>query len=256
MKFSIAAAAIAATSSFVGVGVHASTSTSNSKSGKGSCSSSPKLEKFCNEEPANFEGTRKICYSNIIREAASGLQTGAYHVCPNGEGDSDVVFKPLDSYGAYESTLIIGGGFLGNLGGGSVSFSYQGIAQGNTIKMTSYGDGLKDGDGNTIRQNETPDTEECTIYDDGILKCIAQHNEYCGSSDDSQGPDIDCEVGTWLKTYTIETISALEGFDCPEPPVGFCESGDRPGPPSRKLQEEEEEENKVTPCPFFNKNMN
>ena len=246
MKFSIAAAAIASTSSFVGV--HAST-----KSGKGSCSSPPKLEKFCAEEPANFEGTYNICYANVIREAT--IASGVYHVCPNGEGDSVEVFTPLDSYGAYTSNLVVGGLVGDFLGGGSIKFSYQGIAQGNSIKMTSYGDGLKDGDGNTIRQNETPDTEECTLYGEGILKCIAQQTEYCGSSDNSQGPaNNSCEVGTWLHTYTVETISALEGSECPPAPAGFCESGTPVGGASRKLQEEGEEASH--PCPILNGKMN
>lgn len=226
-----------------------------SKCSKSSCSSSPKLEKFCNEAPADFAGTYNICYANIVREA--GIASGAYHACLNGEVDSAEVFKPLDEYGAYESTLVVGGSILGGLvgGDGSISFSYQGIAQGNSIKMTSYGDGVKDGDGNTIRQNETPDTEECTLYGYGILKCIARQTEYCGASDNSQGPVNDsCEVGTWLHTYTIETISALEGFDCPEPPAGFCESG-TPFGDGRKLQEEEEE-GASHPCPLLNGKMN
>ena len=261
MKFSIAAAAIAATSSFVGV--HASTSTS--KSGKGSCSSSPKLEKFCAEEAADFGGRYKVCYTNVVREAADlPRYNGAYHLCPNGEGDSLEVFKPLDEFGAYESTLVLdsilaGGG--GGDGDGSISFTYQGIAQGNSIKMTSFGEGTTDSTGAVIRQNETPDTEECTLYDGGILKCIAQQNEYCGASDNSQGPSIGCEIGTWLHSYTIETISALEGSECPEAPVGFCDSGTPIPVGGRKLQEEEEEEeeeeeDKASPCPFFNKNMN
>jgi hypothetical protein len=100
MKFSIAAAAIAATSSFVGV--HAS------KSGKGPCSSSPKLEKFCNEEPANFAGTYKTCYQNTLRNAADGFGPSLTdHYCRGdpivfgGSPPDEWVLEKKDQFGAY-----------------------------------------------------------------------------------------------------------------------------------------------------------
>ena len=256
MKFSIAAAAIAATSSFVGV--HASTSTS--KSGKGSCSSSPKLEKFCYEEPANFEGAYNTCYSSALREAATGYDppgtTGVFHFCLDGEGrngelgSSGDVFKKLDEYGAYEAIT------TGSLTGVQVGqWKFQGIAQGNTIKMTSFGGGAVNATGDVILPNETPDTQECTLYDEGILKCMNYFEEYCGPNTATNAFfPFNCEVGEWLMSYTIETVSVLEGSECPPAPAGFCDNY----VPGRKLQEEEkeEEDNEAIPCPFLNKNMN
>ena len=251
MKFSIAAAAIAATSSFVGV--HASTSTA--KSGKGSCSSSPKLEKFCYEEPADLEGTYNLCYASVLREATTG-PTGTFRFCPNGNDESGKgdVFKKLDEYGAYEAIT------TGSLTGVQVGqWKFQGIAQGNTIKMTSFGGGAVNATGDVILPNETPDTQECTLYDDGILKCMNYFEEYCGpdAANNTFFPS-NCEVGEWLMSYTIETVSVLKGFDCPEPPKGFCDVPYTPDGPSpgfgRKLQEEDEEASHL--CPFLNGNMN
>ena len=244
MKFSIAAAAIAATSSFVGV--HASTSTS--KSGKGSCSSSPKLEKFCYEEPANFEGTYHICYSNVVRSSATGFLNGAIPLCPDGKGADVEVFTKLDEFGAYTKSLVSNNGLI------SAKFNYQGIAQGNSIKLTSFGGGWVNATGDVILPNETPDTEECTVYDDGILKCMSYFVEYCGPNTNQTVLPSDCEVGEWLTTYTFDSVSVLEGFECPPAPAGFCDNYD----PGRKLQEEEkeEEDNEAIPCPFLNGKMN
>ena len=159
MKFSIAAAAIAATSSFVGV--HASTSTA--KSGKGSCSSSPKLEKFCYEEPANFEGTYHICYSNVVRSSATGILDGAIPLCPDGKGADVEVFTKLDEFGAYTKSLVSNNEVL------NAQFNYQGIAQGNSIKLTSFGGGVVNDNGDVVLPNETPDNEECTSMMTGSL---------------------------------------------------------------------------------------
>ena len=246
MKFSIAAA-VAATSSFVGV---VSSSSSTSKSGKGSCSSSsPELETFCNEKPANFEGTYKLCYQNVVREAAEGVPgpSGAFHFCEFPPNAFERVFDPLDEYGAYESA-IVHGVFDGQL-------DFQGIAQGNSIKMTSYGGGVRDDDsGNVTIPNDTHDTQECTLYKDGILKCFVYLQEHCGP-ETSFG--IDCEVGDWLLAYTIESVSVLEGYECPEAPDDFCESNQVPGPPGRKLQEDEtEKDDQVSPCPYLKGIMN
>ncbi len=256
MKFSIAAAAIAATSSFVGVHASSSTSSSSStsKSGKGSCSSSPKLEKFCNEEPANFEGRYNLCYQNVIRNAASG-PTGSIHQCFDETLglDYDRVFTALDGYGAYEA-VINANNFLPSLPGRE-TLNYQGIAQGNSIKMTTYGGGFQNENGDIVLPNESPDTQECTRYEEGKLKCMMYFQEYCGPSTANATIPIDCQVGEWLMTYTIEAVLVLEGFECPEPPKGFCESNQPAFGPGRKLQEEEEE-NEVSPCPFMNKKMN
>ncbi len=99
MKFAFAAAAVAATSSFVGVHASKSSSssstTSTSKSGKGSCSSSPKLEKFCNEEPANFEGSYSLCYQSVIRKSLSEVADGVYHQCTGSGPILDRVFSRM-----------------------------------------------------------------------------------------------------------------------------------------------------------------
>ena len=247
MKFAIAAAAIAATSSFVGVHASSSTSSSSStsKSGKGSCSSSPKLEKFCNEEPANFAGNYDVCYSNVIRNSASGFRDGVSHRCDT--DNLQAVFTALDSYGAYETSFVDLG--AGVVPGEDLLWKFQGIAQGNTIKMTSFGGGVVNFDGDIILPNETPDTNECTLYDDGILKCITYFEEYCGpnTANETFLPS-DCEDGEWLVTYTIESVAVLEGFECPEAPAGFCDD-ERP---DRKLQEEEASHL----CPILNGKMN
>ena len=250
INIAAAAAAIAATSSFVGV--HASTSTSSStstsKSGKGSCSSSPKLEKFCNEEPVNFAGTYDLCYQQVIRNSASGYKNGAFNICWDQMSGPvfDRVFTPLDDYGAYSAAV--------NHPGGALLF--QGIAQGSFIKMTTYGGGVVNGDGDIEIPNETPDTQECTRYEDGILKCMYYFQEYCGSNTANETvlpSDSDCKDGEWSMTYTVEAVLVLEGSECPEPPKGFCDDDHMH---ARKLQEEKEEKNEVGPCPFMNKKMN
>ena len=257
MKFTIAAAAIAATSSFVFVGVHAS----NSKSGKGPCSSSPKLDKFCNEEPANFEGTYKACYNTVIRNSANGRSNGAIRFCADQQGVFSDVFTPLDDYGAYDLAVVA------RIKPDNPIFpvpvavqwetSFQGVAIGNTLKMTSYGGGVVNGDGEIILPNYTPDTQECTLYDDDIMQCTTIFTEYCGpdSANSTVFPSV-CEVGDWVNTYTIQKVAVLEGSACPEPPEGFC---DQTGfGPSRKLQddEDEEEEEASHPCPLLNGSMN
>ena len=206
------------------------------------------MEKFCNEEPANFEGRYNLCYTNIVRNAAIG-PSGNFHFCVNEAGpfqDADLVFTALDEFGAYtvanyQDPVVFPGG---------VTKNFQGIAQGSTIKMTSFGGGLVNGDGDIILPNETPDTQECTRYDDGILKCITHLEEYCGpnTANETVFPS-DCEVGKWLVTYTIESVAVLEGSECPPAPEGFCPDG----PPGRKLQEDEEASH---PCPILNGKMN
>lgn len=116
--------------------------------------------------------------------------------------------------------------------------------------MTSFGGGIKNADGDIILPNETPDAQECTRYDDGILKCITYFTEYCGqgSATNPSFPS-NCQVGQWLVTVTIESVAVLEGSECPPAPEGFCPDG----PPGRKLQEEEEEEKARA---FQNRNMN
>jgi hypothetical protein len=131
------------------------------------------------------------------------------------------------------------------------SLNYQGIAKGNTIKMTSFAGGWVDDDtGVVVVENDTPDTKECTLYDDNIMQCTTFFTEYCGPDNVTSVFDIPCTAGEWLMTYTFETIFALEGSECPEPPKGFCPDG----PPGRKLQEEEEEASH--PCPILNGKMN
>ena len=219
------------------------------------------MEKFCYEEPANFEGAYNTCYSSALREAATGYgPSGVFHFCLDGEGrdgelgSSGDVFTKLDEYGAYEAIT------TGSLTGVQVGqWKFQGIAQGSFIKMTSFGGGAVNATGDVILPNETPDTQECTLYDDGILKCMNYFEEYCGpdAANNTFFPS-NCEVGEWLMSYTIETVSVLKGFDCPEPPKGFCDVPYTPDGPSpgfgRKLQEEEEKAS--YPCPLLNGNMN
>lgn len=111
------------------------------------------------------------------------------------------------------------------------------------------------GEGVIILPNETPDTEECTRYDEGILKCMSYFVEYCGPNTANQTVlPSDCEVGEWLTTYTFDSVSVLEGFEYPPAPAGFCDN--YVPTPVRKLQEDEEEDNEAIPCPFLNGNMN
>ncbi len=115
--------------------------------------------------------------------------------------------------------------------------------------MTTYGGGMEDGNGDVVLPNDHPDTQECTRYDDDIMKCILYFTEYCGNetSNHTSLPSA-CKVGDWLMTYTVESVLVLDGSTCPEAPIGFC---DDPFTQGRKLQEDEKGE--AILCPFMKK---
>ena len=205
----------------------------------------------------------QTAYKTVIRNSANGRINGAIPFCLDQKGFFSDVFTPLDDYGAYDlavvATIEPGNRIFPVAAPVKWETSFQGVALGNTLKMTSYGEGVTDETGEVFHPNYTPDTQECTLYDDDIMQCTTIFTEYCGP--DSANSTIlpsDCEVGDWVNTYTIQKVAVLEGSACPEPPTGFCDQTGFPGggQPGRKLQEDEEEEEASHPCPLLNGNMN
>jgi hypothetical protein len=118
-------------------------------------------------------------------------------------GDGRWVLEEKDQFGAYVGARNV----LYPSEGGTLrlaSLNYQGIAKGNTIKMTSFAGGWVDDDtGVVVAENDTPDTKECTLYDDNIMQCTTFLTEYCGPDNVTSVFDIPCTAGEWLMTYTL-----------------------------------------------------
>ena len=113
---------------------------------------------------------------------------------------------------------------------------WQGFAKVNTLNLNSFGVGtsfvapeLNITNSTRVFYNDSPDTMTCDIYKDGILECTSALTEYCtpaSMEDNFTAPFCQGREGQWLNTYSIKSISVLEGFEfeCPSPPPGFCES--------------------------------
>jgi hypothetical protein len=252
MKFStITVSTATAAIAFFGAPVSVSARKKHSKSG---CSSSSSLEPYCYSPPADFEGIYIPCFATVIRDSASKSGDGTYHLC---EGDlihlSSQNFTKTDDFGAYVSTSV---GVLEDppvidLG------SFQGIANGNTLSMAAFGDGLylflTGAEPENVTQdlipNNSPDRKICTMYAGNVMECTYFFTEYCSGV--TEGGENPCDEGQqWLNTYAVEAISVLDGETCPDAPKTFCETK-KPGPPTRRGLQDEGESSKKTPCPFL-----
>ena len=79
--------------------------------------------------------------------------------------------------------------------------------------------------------NDSPDTMTCDIYKDGILECTSALTEYCtpaSMEDNFTAPFCQGREGQWLNTYSMKSIQVMDGFECPVPPTGFCETNPFP----------------------------
>lgn len=141
---------------------------------------------------------------------------------------------------------------------------FQGYANGNTLSMDSFGEGTSffnpaTSAVETLFHNDSPDSMTCTLYKDDIMECTSVLTEFC--SEVSIEDDISADAcldreGKWLNTYSIKTIHVLDGFDCPAPPPGFCESnvlpvGQGPGFGFTRHLNDEEGENLNHTCPIL-----
>ena len=143
-----------------------------SKSGSGA---SLPLEPYRYFEPADFEGSYKTCFATAIRNSASSFGgEGTYHLC---EGDPITVslqkFTKTDDYGGYQSTS------EGVPEEGIDLGSFQGIANGNTLPMASFGEGIytpagpQNGFQPDLIPNNTPDRRTCTMFADNVMECAS-----------------------------------------------------------------------------------
>ena len=177
MKFSTSAVTTAtAIIAFFGAPV-SSKKKRYSKSGGGA---SLPLEPYRYFEPADFEGSYKTCFLTAIRKAADSQFDGSYHLC---EGDPITMsiqnFTKIDDYGAYQSTS------EGVPEEGIDLGSFQGIANGNTLPMASFGPGIyavagpENGFQPDLIPNNTPDRRTCTMFAGNVMECASFYTEYC-----------------------------------------------------------------------------
>jgi hypothetical protein len=171
MKFSTSAVTTAtAIIAFFGAPV-SSKKKRYSKSGGGA---SLPLEPYRYFEPADFEGSYKTCFATAIRKAADSQFDGSYHLC---EGDPITMsiqnFTKIDDYGAYQSTS------EGVPEEGIDLGSFQGIANGNTLPMASFGPGIYAATLLELIPNNTPDRRTCTMFAGNVMECASFYTEYC-----------------------------------------------------------------------------
>eukprot|EP00985_Skeletonema_marinoi_P012073 scaffold5759_cov93-Skeletonema_marinoi.AAC.2 len=154
-------------------------------------------------------------------------------------------FTKTDDYGGYQSTS------EGVPEEGIDLGSFQGIANGNTLPMASFGPGFYSVVVPELIPNNTPDRRTCTMFADNVIECASFYTEYCtGVLEDGESPCVDGQQ--WLNTYAIEEILVLDGEECPEAPAGFCESNKIEIVfPSRRGLQAESGSAKKTPCPFL-----
>ena len=195
-----------------------------------------KLQEYEYIEPANFAGWYRQCFLSITRSSASGIGDATYHGCTPDGPPSPFVLQVVkgDDYGAFKAVQLFDAPDEApdfTLGG------FQGYANGNTLSMGSFGEGtfffnLIANAVEVVLHNDLPDSLTCTLYKDGILESTAVMTEYCSEvslEDDISADACANRVGKWLNTYTTKFVSVLDGFDCPAPPPGFCESNPIPG---------------------------
>jgi len=160
-------------------------------------------------------------------------------------------FTKTDDYGGYQSTSE-GVPEVGiDLG------SFQGIANGNTLPMASFGPGVYTPAGPwnpepDLIPNNTPDRRTCTMFADNVMECASFFTAYCnGVLEGGESPCVDGQQ--WLNTYAVEEILVLDGEECPEAPAGFCGSNKLGGPPNtnRRGLQDESGSAKKAPCPFL-----
>mmetsp|Transcript_19783 Transcript_19783/g.33725 ORF Transcript_19783/g.33725 Transcript_19783/m.33725 type:complete len:261 (-) Transcript_19783:162-944(-) len=226
-----------------------------SKSGGGA---SLPLEPYRYFEPADFEGSYKTCFATVIRNSASsffGGGGGTYHLC---EGDQIYLimslqkFTKTDDYGGYQSTS------EGVPEEGIDLGSFQGIANGNTLPMASFGPGVYTPAGPwnpepDLVPNNTPDMRTCTMFADNVMECASFFTAYCNGVLEGGGSPSCVDGQQWRNTYAVEEILVLDGEECPEAPAGFCGSNEIGGPPNtnRRGLQDESGSAKKTPCPFL-----
>ena len=233
-----------------------------------------KLGKYQYYEPANFTGVYRGCHYSVIRSSSTGIQTGTFHACIGNENtpllarvDNILFLQQEDEFGAYKGAVVDNQDVV-------VEFSdidivtlggWQGFAVGDTLSLNSIGVGVSAPGVDIMNNNDSPDTNVCTLFDDGILGCTTILTEYCTQAtidNDFTASFCQDREGEWLNTYSIKSIKVKEGFECPEPPPGFCETN--PFPDTHPLDPnnpdalpgftrhlEDEEEESFHPCPIL-----
>lgn len=240
MRFTAAAVAIAA-SSLVNPINGESLFDDNGRELRGGGKKKPeKLDKYKFTEPADFTGVYHECHYSVTRSSSTGIQTGNFHVCighentPSWLKGADFIIQKDDEFGAYKALAVDDSNTI-------VEFSdfdivtmggLQGFAEGNTVTFHSIGVGASILEGVLLNINDTSDTKICTLFDEGIMQCTLTLIEFCGAAsiagDDILSTFCHDREGEWLNTYSIKAIQVKDGFECPEPPVGYCETNPLP----------------------------
>ena len=248
----------------------ASTKSSKSKSSK-SDGGEESLKEYSYTKPAEFEGVYHTCWYSVIRNSATGLGTGTFHVCNNENtpdwiqnvdvGQGRFMINKTDAFGAYQYVSVLNPvEFVGQ-----VASHYQGFAKGDTITLTTYGMGgfAVDDTTNTVdnstvlAHNDTPDTKVCQKRKGGILECTTTFVDFCSpfSLNDFTAPFCKDRVGQWLNTYTVSSVLATDIANCPTPPGDFCETNPipefHPLDRERHLTNDEDVDGSRHPCPVL-----
>lgn len=282
MKFSataVSAAIVAIGGTSVKVQVQAKNQSPSSKSTKVDAGDDF-LKEYSHTEPANFEGVYESCWYSVIRNSASGRETGTFHVCYDENspdwikkvGRGTEVIDKTDAFGAYQLKAEINPIEFGGQEG--VGKFYQGFAKGDTIHFNSFGSGASPVDDTTntvdsstvLISNDTPDTKVCQKRKGGILECTTTLIEYCSpvSPNDVTAQFCEDRVGQWLNTYSISSVLATDIANCPTPPGDFCETKLVPPHPldpnntggsafggERHLEDDEDVDGSRHPCPVL-----
>lgn len=274
MKFTAAAVAIAASFRVNPIRGESVDENGRELRGRGK-KGQKKLGEYKFTEPADFNGVYHYCRYSIIRSSSTGIQTGNFHACIGHEntpswvgGNSLFILEQEDEFGAYKGVVVDNQDVV-------VEFPdiesltmgrFQGFANGNTLSLNSIGVGVTGPGGVLLNINDSPDTNVCTLFDNGILECTTILTEYCTQAtieDDFTAPFCQDREGEWLNTYSIKSIQVMDGFECPDPPPRFCETNPLPDfhpldpdanntdstPDARRLDDEEEES--LHPCPIL-----
>lgn len=268
MKFSAtvttaAAVAIGGTSVMVQAKKRADTKSSKSD-GEGEDS----LKEYSYTKPANFEGVYHTCSAKVIRNSATGIGTGTYHVCydentPDWIKRGTLKFAETDAYGAYQ----VVSAFDPVEFEGDMATQLQGFAKGDTISLATFGIGSITAITNTVVHNDTPDTRVCHLRKGGMLECTTAVVDFCSpfSLNDFTAPFCEDRVGQWLNTYTVSSVLATDIANCPTPPGDFCETNPLPGTHpldpdnpggspfarGRHLEDDEDDGGSRHPCPVL-----
>ena len=230
MKFTATAVVVAIAASF-GIKPVRGDSLFDGKSPKRSPSSGGSVDEYSYTESTNFAGTYTQCSVSVIHSSASGDLDDTYRDCAD-ENSSPVVFTITkttgDGYGAYKATTMppefVSDDFV--MGG------WQGFANGNTLRMSSFGAAVFSmfpvRAAQPVLYNDSPNTMICSAFKFGVLQCMADIPEYCSkvSGEGVLLPVPYCEdrEGKWLNTYSMKSVFVREGFDCPPTPPDYCES--------------------------------